>query len=238
MKATAQKKTFEPRHDQTNKVTACSAKTQISLCIHPVWSESSLCAQWIAQDPRFLDADSEDSDQTERMPRLIWVFAGRTLILLVLSWDGSFEDHIHSLGWQYLVIDALTDCNDSNLIVWVRGGRFFVCFFFGNNMLRQIASELFKEQIQSYLTSLHGHIGHSLCFHIVREYANMQINELQPSVALNKRLFWHEYKEPSLHDHLSHGVRKPVFAICEQQMRRSACTFSQSDQRLRCSLLR
>ena len=65
------------------------AKTQISLGISPVWSESSLCAQWVAKDPSFLHADSEDSDQTGRMPRLIWVFAGRTVILLVLSWGGS-----------------------------------------------------------------------------------------------------------------------------------------------------
>ena len=36
-----------------------------------------------------LPADSEDSDQTGRMPRLIWVFAGRTVILLVLSCCGS-----------------------------------------------------------------------------------------------------------------------------------------------------
>ena len=54
------------------------AKTQISLSIRPVWSESSLCAQWVGKDPSFLHADSEDSDQTGRMPRLIWVFAGRT----------------------------------------------------------------------------------------------------------------------------------------------------------------
>ena len=65
------------------------AKTQISLDIRPVWSESSLCAQWVAKDPGFLHADREDSDQTGRMPRLIWVFAGRTVILLVLSWGGS-----------------------------------------------------------------------------------------------------------------------------------------------------
>ena len=32
---------------------------------------------------------SEDSDQTGRMPRLIWVFAGCTVILLVLSRGGS-----------------------------------------------------------------------------------------------------------------------------------------------------
>ena len=65
------------------------AKTQISLGIRPVWSESLLCAQWVAKDPSFLHADSKDSDQTRRMPRLILVFAGRTLILLVLSWGSS-----------------------------------------------------------------------------------------------------------------------------------------------------
>ena len=65
------------------------AKTQIRLGIHPVWSESSLCTQWVAKNPRFLHADSEDSDQTGRMPRLIWVFVEGTLILLVLSWGGS-----------------------------------------------------------------------------------------------------------------------------------------------------
>ena len=36
------------------------AKTQISLGIHPVWSESSLCTQWVAKDPSFLHVDSED----------------------------------------------------------------------------------------------------------------------------------------------------------------------------------
>ena len=67
----------------------CTKGTQISLGICPVWSESSLSAwkklgtlatQW---------AHSEDSDQNGRMPRLIWVFAGCTDIILVLSWGGS-----------------------------------------------------------------------------------------------------------------------------------------------------
>ena len=68
----------EPRHDKTNNVSVRPAKTQISLGICPVWSEPSLCAQWVANDPSFLHADSKDSDQTGRMPRLIWVFAGST----------------------------------------------------------------------------------------------------------------------------------------------------------------
>ena len=78
---------FEPRHDKTNKVTVRPAKTQISLGIHQVWSESSLCTQWVAKDPSFLHADSEDSDQTG----LIWAFAGRTLVLSVLSCRGLFN---------------------------------------------------------------------------------------------------------------------------------------------------
>ena len=36
-------------HDKTNKVSVHPAKTQISLC-----------AQWVAKDPSFLHADSED----------------------------------------------------------------------------------------------------------------------------------------------------------------------------------
>ena len=56
----------------------CLAKTQISLGICPVWSESSLCTQWIAKGPRFLHGDSKDSDQTGQMPRLILVFIRRT----------------------------------------------------------------------------------------------------------------------------------------------------------------
>ena len=34
------------------------------------------------------------------------------------------------------------------------------------------------------------------------------------------------------HYYMNHIMRKPVFAICEQQRRRSACASAQSDQRL------
>ena len=42
--------------------------------------ESSMCAQWIAKNQSFLHVDSEDSDQTGRMPRPTRVFAGRTSV--------------------------------------------------------------------------------------------------------------------------------------------------------------
>ena len=51
---------YEPPHDKTNKMTVRPVKTQISLDIRPVWSESSLCAQWVAKDPSFLHVDSGD----------------------------------------------------------------------------------------------------------------------------------------------------------------------------------
>ena len=54
------------------------AKTQMSSL--SAWRKlGSLANHW---------AHSKDSDQTGRMPRLIWVFAGRIATLLVLSWGG------------------------------------------------------------------------------------------------------------------------------------------------------
>ena len=88
----------EPRHGKTNKLSVPPAKTQISLGIRPAWSESSLYVQWTAKDPRFLHADSEDSGQTGHSPRLVWVFAGLSLSLLVLSCRGS-RDFVGSKSW-------------------------------------------------------------------------------------------------------------------------------------------
>ena len=64
---------YEPPQDKNNKMSLRPAKTQISLGL------------------RFLHADSEDADQTGRMPRMIRVFAGCTLTLLVLSCCGSYN---------------------------------------------------------------------------------------------------------------------------------------------------
>ena len=54
------------------------AKTQISLGIRPVWSESSLSAWRKLGSLATHWAHSEGSDQIGRMPRLSWVFAGCT----------------------------------------------------------------------------------------------------------------------------------------------------------------
>ena len=71
---------YDTPHDKTNKMTVRPAKTQISLGIRPVWSESSLSVWRKLGSLATHWAHSADSDQTGQMPRLIWVFAGRTVI--------------------------------------------------------------------------------------------------------------------------------------------------------------
>ena len=69
---------YEPPHDKTNKMAVRPAKTQISLGIRLFWSESSLSAWRKIGSLATHWAHSEDSDQTGRMSRLVWVFAGCT----------------------------------------------------------------------------------------------------------------------------------------------------------------
>ena len=91
----------ESRHDKTNKTSVRPAKTQISLCIRPVWSESSLSSRRNLGSLATHWAHSEDSDQTGRMPSRIWVFAGRTVTVLVLSCRGShyyFKDLLEGVS--------------------------------------------------------------------------------------------------------------------------------------------
>ena len=57
--------------------------------IRPVWSVSSLPAWRKLGSLATHSVNSEDSDQTGWMPRLIWVFTGHTLTLLVLSYLSS-----------------------------------------------------------------------------------------------------------------------------------------------------
>ena len=108
------------RMTKSTKWPMCPAKTQISLGIRPVWSESSLCTQWAAKDPRFLHADSEGSDQTGRMPRLIWVFAGCTSFCWFCHSAAQLSmfltipiDLVHI--WSFYVnLEVLPACKDPN----------------------------------------------------------------------------------------------------------------------------
>ena len=77
--------TNEPPHVKTNKMPMHQAKTQISLGIRPVWSES-LLSVWRKLRPLVTHwAHNKDSDQTGQLPRLIWIFTGRTCYF-VMRW--------------------------------------------------------------------------------------------------------------------------------------------------------
>ena len=66
-----------------HKLYMSRSTTKPTKWLRPVWSESSLSAWRKLGSLATHLAHSEDSDQTGRMPRLIWVFAGRTVILLI-----------------------------------------------------------------------------------------------------------------------------------------------------------
>ena len=83
------------------------AKTQISLGFRPVWSESLLYTQWVATDPSFLHADSEDWS--------VWVDAHADLSLrwahthfvgFVISW---LNLTINKSYWQLKIL-TLAKC--------------------------------------------------------------------------------------------------------------------------------
>ena len=77
--------TFEPPHDKTNKMTVRTAKTQISLGIRPVWSESLLCAQRVAKDPSFFMRTAKTLIRLRGCPGWSESLVGAHAILLVLS---------------------------------------------------------------------------------------------------------------------------------------------------------
>ena len=106
------------------------AKTQVSLGIRPVWSESSLSAWRKLRSLATHWADSEESDQTGRMPRLIRVFAGRTCHFVCFCHDAaqiercilrSDTKHVRrmvpSYKWAATWQNQWGDCAPSDLFV-------------------------------------------------------------------------------------------------------------------------
>ena len=100
-------------HKKTTTIGLCFMASFIFNSIHPVWSESSLSAWRKLGSLANHWAHSEDSDQTGQMPRLTWVSAGRTVILLVLSWRSSL---IYCLQHKQVKIWGPCHKNDMSLI--------------------------------------------------------------------------------------------------------------------------
>ena len=105
-------------------------KTQISLGICQVWSESSLCAFSVAKDQSYLHADREDwSDWADAQAdlSLLWVhsyFAGfitRWLIFLLsfnVEWCLVWHNLKHSKSRSVLVLTAHQKQSQANQNSW------------------------------------------------------------------------------------------------------------------------
>ena len=98
----------EPAHNKTKEIT-CSPSEDSDHSWHPPGLiESSLCALCLARDPRFLHVVSENSDHTGWMPRLIWVFSGRTCHfvgfvmrrLQFITFLEGYQDVEHKSAWK------------------------------------------------------------------------------------------------------------------------------------------
>ena len=62
---------YEPAHDKTYKMVCAHSKDSDQSGHPPSLIRVVASAQLVAKDPTFFHADSEDSNQTGRMPRLI-----------------------------------------------------------------------------------------------------------------------------------------------------------------------
>ena len=97
----------ELRHDKINKMSVRPSR------LRPAWAsaqsdqESLLCTQWVAKDPKFLHADSKDSDQTGRMPRLMSLrWAHSHVVGLSCRSSLEYDLNIHSVwleSWCSLI---------------------------------------------------------------------------------------------------------------------------------------
>ena len=97
-----------------NQQNNCTQPRLRSACASTQSDQSSLCAQWVAKDPSFLHADSEEkhtlwvlsdqpghlSDQTGRYQGWSVSSLGAHAILLVLSWGSSYLICL-TVYWRY-----------------------------------------------------------------------------------------------------------------------------------------
>ena len=105
-------KYYELPHDKTNKMT-CAQRRLRSAWASAQSDQSSLSAWRKLGSLATHWAHSEDSDQTGRMPRLIWVFAGRTC-----QFVGFLTRRLLSRWWKPLKVQYYHQCivNGLNII--------------------------------------------------------------------------------------------------------------------------
>ena len=133
-------------------------KTQISLRIRTVRSESSLSAWRNLASLAIQNAPSEDSDQTARMRRLIWIFAGRTCpmvrflpLRILYLYQLHFVDFLNCVYYskRETYLSFCGQLHFSTLEKWGIIGQFKIkgnwCPFRGSNSVKLFASLLKRD---------------------------------------------------------------------------------------------
>ena len=126
--------TFEPPHNKTNKMT-CAPSEDTDQPRHPPSLIRSLLSAWGSIGSLATHwAHSEDSDQTARMPRQIWVFAGHTchFVGFVILWLSIVERAVNfrSLFWDIIswyLSSCMCTCNISVPVAVVMKVLFLLC---------------------------------------------------------------------------------------------------------------
>ena len=156
-------------------------KTQISLGIRPVWSESSLSAWRKLRSLATHWAHSEDSDQTGRMPRLIWVFAGHTVTSLILSCCGSITVIAHKQNAKYsklICISFIQSVHTTN----------FTASFISFKWFEQFVKLSLTQSVDIFIWVLHFQSKESTCIKWATSWENlfyhMQTTEAQFSLRI------------------------------------------------------
>ena len=98
----------EPRHNKTNKMSVRPAQTQISLGIRPVWSVSSMCTEWVAKDPNFLQADYEDWSDWAGCPG----WSESSLFAQPFCWFCRVAAHIRNIE-NHCLCDKMSESSDA-----------------------------------------------------------------------------------------------------------------------------
>ena len=116
------------------------------------WSESYLGVYWTAQHRRFPEGDSEDSDQVERIHKLIWVFCWAHVLRYFSRAETRPGFIVHCCQWKVRTFRKRqvkthnryinSYCGMQNCSRWQ--SYFFLLFCRENNAWR------FKWKIQSY----------------------------------------------------------------------------------------
>ena len=129
---------------------ACAPSEDRSAWASAQSGQSSLCVLLVATESSFLHANSEDSDQTGRMPRLIWVFAGRKCHFVGFA-----------IRWRIscFIFVSLLRCNLQRFISQVRmipQRNLWFCAYF--KATRQLST--WKQRLICYV-----HVFVQSCFH-------------------------------------------------------------------------